>query len=92
MDCGENEVKDEAGKTPEQRHREHIEAMDVLRRREEVRKKISSFLKLSLFFYYIKYHANSCSVMDNASGFGLGDCRFESCHECLSLLSLLLMK
>ena len=39
MDRGENEVKDEDGKTPEQRHREHIEAMDVLRRREEVRKK-----------------------------------------------------
>ena len=49
MDRGENEVKDEAGKTPEQRHREHIEAMDVLRRREEVRENFK-FLKLSLFF------------------------------------------
>lgn len=49
MDCGENEVKDEAGKTPEQRHREHIEAMDVLRRREEVRKKFQIF-KIVTFF------------------------------------------
>ena len=51
MDCGENEVKDEAGKTPEQRHREHIEAMDVLRRREEVRKKNFKFFKIVTFFF-----------------------------------------
>ena len=52
MDRGENEVKDEAGKTPEQRHREHIEAMDVLRRREEVRKK-----KFQVFVrWYIATH------------------------------------
>ena len=36
MNCGGNGGRDQDGKTPEQKHREHVEAMDKLRRREEV--------------------------------------------------------
>ena len=63
--CGGNDGdggRDKDGKTPEQRHREHIQQMDDLKRREEVLLD-STFLN---FFFTPNFHTGPCSVTDNA--------------------------
>ena len=60
--CGGNDGdggRDKDGKTPEQRHREHIQQMDDLKRREEVLLD-STFLN---FFFTPNFHISPCGVM-----------------------------